>query len=207
MSLRIDDVPPAAEAEVSAEGEVRGDESDTAERDVVEAEVVAPRQDRRGRWGSAIAFAILPIVAMLLTAGLGYLKWLESTAQAAQAAASQSVRVATEDTIAMLSYRPDTVEKDLTTAIDRTTGTFRDSYARLINDVVIPGAKEKKVSAVATVPAAASVSAAENRAVVLVFVNQTTTIANNAPTFTTSSVRVTLERVNAKWLVSQFDPI
>ena len=42
--------------------------------------------------------------------------------------------------------------------------------------MVIPGAKEKQISAVATVPAAASVSAEPNHAVVLVFVNQTVVV-------------------------------
>jgi Mce-associated membrane protein len=57
------------------------------------------------------------------------------------------------------------------------------------------------------VPAAASVSATENHAVVLVFIDQTTTIGDDAPTQTTSSVRITLERVHDRWLISQFDPV
>lgn len=61
------------------------------------------------------------------------------------------------------------------------TGKFRDSYTALINDLVIPGSKEKKITAVATVPAAASVSASQNHAVALVFVNQTIIIGSDAP--------------------------
>lgn len=37
----------------------------------------------------------------------------------------------------------------LNKAAELTTGTFRDSYADLLHDVVIPGAKEKRISAVA----------------------------------------------------------
>ena len=48
---------------------------------------------------------------------------------------------------------------ELHAARDLLTGDFRDSYTSLTNDVVIPGAKQKQISAVATVPAAASVSA------------------------------------------------
>src|ERR1700730_4942359 len=54
----------------------------------------------------------------------------------------------------MLSYQPDTVEKDLAVARDQLTGAFRDSYTSLTRDVVVPGAKDKQVPAVATVPAA-----------------------------------------------------
>jgi Mce-associated membrane protein len=57
------------------------------------------------------------------------------------------------------------------------------------------------------VPDAASVSATENHAVVLVFVNQTTTIGTDAPTASTSTVRVTLDKVDDRWLISQFDPV
>jgi Mce-associated membrane protein len=87
------------------------------------------------------------------------------------------------------------------------TGEFKDSYTSLIHDVVIPGAKEKQISAVANVPAAASVSASENHAVVLVFVNQATTIGQDPPTNTASSVRVTLDKIAGRWLISQFHPV
>jgi Mce-associated membrane protein len=40
-----------------------------------------------------------------------------------------------------------------------------------------------------------------------VFVNQTTTVGDGAPTDTTSSVRVSLDKVSGIWLVSGFDPI
>jgi Mce-associated membrane protein len=150
---------------------------------------------------------VLPALAILLGAGAGYLKWHDRSARVSQTAAAQSVKAATENTIAMLSYRSGSVEKDLTAAGDRLTGSFRDDYTRLINEVVIPGAKQKQVSAVATVPAAASVSVTQNRAVVLVFVNQTTTVGQDPPTATASSVRVTLDKVGERWLVSQFEPI
>ncbi|GBE63884.1 outer membrane protein [Mycobacterium sp. MFM001] len=153
------------------------------------------------------AYGVLPGLALLLALGDGYLKWLDGSARESQAAAEQSVKAATDSTIAILSYRADTVEHDLAGAADRLTGGFRQQYAQLINDVVTPGAKQQHISAVATVPAAASVSAAQNHAVVLVFINQTTTIGNDAPTQTTSSVRIALDKVHDRWLISQFDPV
>lgn len=73
--------------------------------------------------------------------------------------------------------------------------------------MVIPGAKKDHISAIATVPAAASVSATPNHAVTLVFVDQTVTVGNDAPTDTASTVRVTLDKVGGHWLISGFDPI
>ena len=99
------------------------------------------------------------------------------------------------------------MEQQLGAARDLLTGDFRDSYTSLTNDVVIPGAKQKQISAVATVPAVASVSANPSHAVVLVFVNQTVIVGQTAPTDTASSVRVTLDKVGNRWLISKFDPV
>jgi Mce-associated membrane protein len=73
--------------------------------------------------------------------------------------------------------------------------------------VVIPGAKQKQISAVATVPAAASTSATPTHAVVLLMVNQTVIVGQDAPTNTASSVRVTLDKVDGRWLISHFEPV
>jgi Mce-associated membrane protein len=184
------------------------DEAETADdADVVDADETPVERGARFSWARLLAYCVLPALALGLAVGDGYLKWLDGSARESQTAAEQSVRAATDDTIAILSYRPDTVESDLTGAADRLTGGFRQQYTQLVSDVVAPGAKQQHISAVATVPAAASVSATENHAVVLVFINQTTTIGNDAPTQTTSSVRITLDKVRDRWLISQFDPV
>ena len=125
----------------------------------------------------------------------------------ADTAGTESVQAARDSTIALLSYKPESVDKDLTAARDRLTGSFLDAYTQLVNTVVIPGAKEKKISAVAQVPAAASVSAKPDHAVVLAFVDQTVVVGNDAPTRTASSVRITLEKVDGRWLISGFEPV
>lgn len=161
----------------------------------------------RFAWTRMVAFGVLPVLALLLAAAAGFLKWQDTSIRGSDVAAQQSVRAATDSTVALLSYGPETVEKDLEAARNRLTGNFRDSYSSLIRDIVIPGSLQKQISAVATVPAAASVSASPNHAVVLVFVNQTTTIGADAPSDSASTVRVTMDKVGEQWLISQFDPI
>jgi Mce-associated membrane protein len=51
------------------------------------------------------------------------------------------------------------------------------------------------------------VSAKPDHAVVLVFVNQTVVVGQDAPSDTASSVRVTLDKINGRWLISKFDPV
>jgi Mce-associated membrane protein len=146
-------------------------------------------------------------VALLLAMGAGYLKWMDNSVRNSETARVESVQAAKDSTIALLSYKPDTVEQQLNAARDRLTGDFRDSYTSLTHDVVIPGAKQKQISAVATVPAAASVSANPNQAVVLVFVNQTVIVGQDAPTDTASAVRVMLDKIGDRWLIAKFDPV
>jgi Mce-associated membrane protein len=162
---------------------------------------------RRFRGTRAIAYGLLPALALLLAPAAGYLKWQDVSARDSEVAGADAVRAATDGTIALLSYKPETVEKDLAAARDRMTGTFLNAYTSLTHDVVIPGAKQKQVSAVATVPAAASVRATANHAVVLLCVNQSVIVGQDASTTTASSVRVSLDKIGGRWLISQFDPV
>jgi Mce-associated membrane protein len=162
---------------------------------------------RRIRWSRVIAYGLLPGLALSLACAAGLLKWQDASLRAAAVARAESVQVATQGTIALLSYRPETVQKDLEAARGRLTGTFLNAYTSLTHDVVIPGAKQKQISAVATVPGAASTSATADHAVVLLLVNQTVTVGKDAPTDTASSIRVTLDKIGGRWLISQFDPV
>jgi Mce-associated membrane protein len=210
MSGDNDSVADDSSPDDLAERDDLADEAEAAdEADLVDAEETQDARDSQGArfsWGRLLV-AALPALALVLALGIGYLKWLDGTARESRAAAEQSVRAASDSTIAILSYKPETVDQDLKAAADRLAEPFRQQYTQLVNDVVAPGAKQQHISAVATVPAAASVSATGKHAVVLVFVDQTTTIGNDAPTQSTSSVRVSLDKVDGRWLISQFDPV
>jgi Mce-associated membrane protein len=172
------------------------------------SEAAEPEKPKRAiNWSRVVAYGVLPALALVLAMAAGFLKWQDNSVRNSDVARDESVQAAKDTTIKMLSYKPDSVEKDLNDARNLLTGEFRDSYTSLINDVVIPGAKEKQISAVASVPAAASVSAEPNHAVVLVFVNQTVVVGQDAPTDTASSVRVALDKVDDRWLISKFDPV
>jgi Mce-associated membrane protein len=175
-----------------------------------ESETTSAPSQTRGRIAVAsrvLAYGALPAIALVLAMAAGYLKWTASSARDFDTARIESVQTAKEGTIKLLSYHPDTVERDLGSARDLLSGSFRDSYSSLTNDVVIPGAKQKQISAVATVPGATSMSASRNHAVVLVFVNQTVIVGKDAPSSTTSAVKVTLDKSDGRWLISEFTPV
>jgi len=190
--------------------------SDTTEEAVVDddLEVEAASEEpevtderRPIAWTRVLACGLFPGLALLLALATGYFKWVDGSAEALALARTESARVASEDAIALLSYKADSADKELGAARERLTGDFKDAYTTLTREVVIPGAKEKHISAVAKVSAAAPVSATANHAVVLLFVNQTVTIGDGAPTDTQPVVRVTLDKINGRWLVSHFDPV
>jgi Mce-associated membrane protein len=193
------------EAEKVEDAETADEPTEAVDQSTGAAEPDKP--DRKIQWARVFAFGVLPAIALLLALGAGYLKWMDNSVRNDESARDESLRTAKGSTIALLSYKPDTVEPQLHAARNLLTGDFRDSYTSLTNDVVIPGAKQKQISAVATVPAAASVSANPRHAVVLVFVNQTVIVGQDAPTDTASSVRVTMDKVGDRWLISKFDPV
>lgn len=166
-----------------------------------------PTGDRsRFGWSRAIGFGLLPAIALGLALGAGFLKYQEHSFGDTDAS-RESVQAATDGTIALLSYHHDTVQQDLEAAEDKLTGSFLEAYIDLTRDVVIPGAQQKRISAEAEVPAASSISATTDRAVALLFVNQTVVVGEDPPTSTASRVRVSLEKVDGRWLISQFDPV
>jgi Mce-associated membrane protein len=207
---QVEDADTAEPVEKTDEAEKADDATEPGDESTESAEPEKPK--RRIQWARVFAYGVLPGLALLLAMGAGFLKWQDDSARLTdlnntKSPADQAMQAAKDSTIALLSYKPDTVEQQLTAARDLLTADFRDQYTSLTNDVVIPGAKQKQISAVATVPATALVSADPRHAVVLVFVNQTVIVGQSAPTDTASSVRVTLDKIGNRWLIAKFDPV
>ncbi|WP_231972125.1 hypothetical protein [Mycobacterium sp. E3251] len=190
-----------ADDEATPEGAVDIDETSDDQPDT------RTRERRPIPWSRVLAYGVLPGLALLLTLTAGYFKWVTASADDVARARTEVVKVAGDDAVALLSYKADSVDKDLAAARERLTGDFKDAYTELTRQVVIPGAKEKHITAAAKVAAAAPVSVTSNHAVALLFVNQTVTVGEGAPTDTQPVVRVTLDKVNGRWLVSHFDPV
>jgi Mce-associated membrane protein len=193
-----------ATADEATADEADGEGEESTDAPAVTEAVKARKETDKGR---VVAYAVLPALALILALVGGWLKFVDSSASDADNARAQSVQAAKDSTIALLSYQPNTAEQQLTDARKLLTGDFLTSYTSLTDTVVIPGAKEKQISAVAAVPAGASVSADQEHAVVLVFVNQTVVVGQDAPTATASSVRLTMDKVDGKWLISKFEPV
>lgn len=161
----------------------------------------------RARLARFTAAFLLPALAVSATLAAGYFKYQNETAENTATAGAEALTAARETTTAILAYTPDTVEQTLAAARERLTGQFHDEYIDLMNSVVIPGAKERRVVTVTAVTAAGIIHAEPDTAIALLYVNQSATAGTAPPTDSATTVKVTLNKVDGRWLVSGFEPI
>jgi Mce-associated membrane protein len=167
----------------------------------------APRRSLR-------AVPLIPVLLVLaLLASGGLAAWMYFSQyrpdQATDHAASQSaIDAARDGTVAMLSYKPTTLDQDFAAARSHLTGDFLKYYDTFTKQIVSPAAKDKAVTTTAQVVGAAATELHPESAVVLVFVNQVTTSKERPdPSAAASSVLVSLTKVQGTWLINKFDPL
>lgn len=185
------------------------------EADAVETEASAkPGRDVAGRTSRGLRrhwAAILLALALVAAAGLAswtYFFTYQPDRKVDTAAANSAIQAAKDGTVAILTYAPDTLDKDFANAKTKLTGEFLSYYTQFTQQIVTPAAKQKNVKTTASVVRAAVSELHPGSAVVLVFINQTTQSAERPDgSFTSSAVRVTLDKVDGSWLISAFDPV
>lgn len=202
------------EPDEPADAEVESTEPEQDVAEAVETESAAPNaavpqvnplQPGGIEWARVTAHRVLPVLALVLAAAAGGL-WYLTTKHSNDAQRAAVIKLASDGTVTLLSYQPDTVRQQLTDARKLLTTPFLDEYTTLTKSV-IPGAEQRRIAAATSVPAAAAVSVEENHAVVLVFVNQIVRVGDQPPTSTPTSARVTLERLGGQWLIAKFEPV
>ena len=110
--------------------------------------------------------------------------------------------------VAVLSYSPDTLPRDIANAKSHLTGNFLAYYNKFTDAIMADAAQQRQVKTTAQVAEAAVSDVHPDSAVVLVFVNKVTSSKQQPnPTMTPATVRVTLTKVNRSWLISEFDPL
>lgn len=108
----------------------------------------------------------------------------------------------------LLSYSYETLEQDFSAATSLLTGDFLSYYSRFTRETVAPAARQKELVTTATVKRSGVQTLTRDAAVILLFVDQTTTTKEKpAPTEAASSVKVGLTKATGRWLVNRFDPV
>jgi Mce-associated membrane protein len=153
-----------------------------------------------------ISMAVVVLAAVGLTVVLFFVQYRPDQ-QTDEVAARAAIKAASEGTVALLSYTPESIDNDLAAARSHLTG----DYARYFNDFgryfLGPSVRQQNVKASASVARSAVVGLQPNSAVVLEIVHQTTTSKDKPePVLTTNNVRVTLSRIDGSWLIAKFEP-
>jgi Mce-associated membrane protein len=198
----------AAEAE-DAESAENGDNSRPGRLNRFISRVKKPSTRKKNRWSGKHGVAVvtlLLVVSLSIFGGLFWFSYRPDRDVDAEAAKS-AIAAASDGTIAILSYSPDTLDRDFSSARSHLTGEFLSYYDNFSKQIVAPAAMLKAVKTSAVVLRGALSEFHPDSAVVLLFVNQSTQSRDKPePSLTSSTVLVTLTKADGKWLISQFNP-
>ncbi|MBN3509507.1 twin-arginine translocation pathway signal [Mycolicibacterium septicum] len=199
-TVEPEDTADAGEEQVAAE-------ADPADSDVAVAEPARGwRQTLTRLW-----FPLALVVALIASAALAgwlYFAQFRVDQQTGEAASATVLKAASEGTTALLTYAPDSLDRDFSAAKSHLTGDFLSYYTQFTQEIVAPAAKQKSVKTTAAVVRSAVSEIHPDSAVVLVFVNQATTSAENPNgSFAASAVKVGMNKIDGNWLISSFDPV
>lgn len=159
-----------------------------------------------GKVGAGL-LAFLVVASLSLLGGAYWFMYRPDRATDA-AAVKAAISAASDGTVAVLSYSPETLDHDFSSAKSHLTGDFLNYYSQFTQEIVAPAAKQKAVKTNAVVLRAAVSDLHPDSATVIVFVNQSTQSKDRPePMFSSSSVTVTLTKTSGKWLISAFNPV
>ncbi|SOJ57170.1 hypothetical protein MSIMFB_04648 [Mycobacterium simulans] len=157
------------------------------------------------KWRSIVATGVV-LTAVGVTAVLFFILYRPDQ-QVGDAAAHQAIQAASDGAVAVLTYSPDNLDRDIAKAKSYLTGDVLAYYTKF-SEQIAAMALQKRVTQTAKVIRAAVSELHPNSAVVLVFINQTATSKEKPEPQTTASIaQVTLTKVNGSWLISKLDPL
>lgn len=139
----------------------------------------------RGEVASTL-LTLLLVAATGYAAGYFYFTYRPDL-QTDDTAAHQVVKAASDGTVALLSYSPETLDRDFANAKSRLTEDYLAYYQRFADQIVGPSAQRGQVTTTATVVKAAVSEMHPNSAVVLVFIRQKTASKEKPQPVVTSS--------------------
>jgi Mce-associated membrane protein len=165
-----------------------------------------PAHDRPGAWSTRTRVLLAGLLALTLTAlaAFGLLAYRVRAGDQVEAARGQAVAAAQDHAVTILSYDYRHLDADFAAARRTLTGSFAKDYKVTTTTLVRPGAEQYHVVVKAEVAAASVVTAKADQVVVLLFVNQTTTSTRlDGPRVDLNRVRLTLVKVDGRWLVNK----
>ena len=154
------------------------------------------------------ALGVLALLAVATLIGMTIAVRADAEAEARVAAGADGRAFAVDVVPKLLSYDFDTAEAHFAEVLDDLGGNFRGQFEEVGRTVIVPSALERKVVTSADVLESAVVDSGTNDAVILLFLNQSTTSAESPETkLDGSRVRVHVERSDGRWLITELTPV
>jgi Mce-associated membrane protein len=156
-------------------------------------------------WASRAIRGAAAAVLICAVAGAACEAWLLVHQHQKANAAHQALTAATTFVNTLTTVDTNAIDKDLTDVLGGSTGEFKDRYTKSsaqLRQVLV----DNKAAAHGTVVEAAVESATTDRVVVLLFVDQS--VSNQQaphPQIDRSRVKITMEKVDRRWLASKVE--
>ncbi|MCV7391458.1 twin-arginine translocation pathway signal [Mycobacterium porcinum] len=207
-AVEVEDTEATAATEETVEaGEQQAEADTTGDSDAAASDAPAGWLEKLKRQWFPLAL-VVALIASAALAGWLYFAQFRTDQQTGPAASATVLKAANDGTVALLSYAPDSLDRDFTAAKSHLTGDFLSYYTQFTQEIVAPAAKQKSVKTAAAIVRSAVSEIHPDSATVLVFVNQATTSQENPNgSFAASAVKVGMSKIDGNWLISSFDPV
>lgn len=203
MSAVEESVKEAGEEQVTADQSEQETKSRPAKGNPLQRTALAAgRVSPVGRTLIVVLLVLLVIAAGILA---GWKASQAADAKATQADRAAATAAAKTEVPQILSYSYKTLSQDLAKGAADTTGQFKGEFNLEAQQIIEPQVPKQQVVTKAQAAAAAPVDSNGDQVTVLVFVDQSTTSKTQSkPQASQDELRVTMQKVNGKWLVENY---
>ncbi|MGI8328523.1 hypothetical protein ACRYCC_01090 [Actinomadura scrupuli] len=158
------------------------------------------------RRGPVLIVAVLSVVAIALTATVVLLWSWQKDLNAKESAAKDGLNAATSAAQDFSSYDYRTLESNFKTSANAATGAFRQQYMDMMGRVR-ETAMQQQIVVVGTVLKAGVEQVGAKQVVAVVFLNQETSRLNQPRGTDQYRLRLTVDKVGSRWLVSKVEAL
>lgn len=204
-----------AEASEAAAGDEAGDDSAVSEiaaesvaGDADDDDIPDTQTDRKRRHPSSVRLGLVGVAVAILAAALGisgFFGWSLWQQRQLDIAGQQAQQAAIAYAHTLTSINSNNVDENFKQVLDGATGEFKDMYTRSsvqLRQLLI----DNKATARSTVVDSAIQSKSRNQSVVLLMIDQTVTNTDHPdPRVDRSRMKVTMEKVDGRWLASKVE--
>lgn len=164
-----------------------------------------PRSEDRPRWTKRALPWVAAVAVGVVVAVAAWESWLLYQQHQKDVAAEQALDAATKYAVVLTSIDTNALDQNFTEVLDGSTGEFKDMYAKSstqLRQLLV----DNKASGYGVVIEAAVKSATTDKVEVLLFVDQSVSnLAVPDPRVDRSRIRMTMEKVDGRWLASKVE--